>query len=239
MNINITILCLTGTIVLTDFLLGLLSSRYREKAGQYIGALAYIILLANLSYVAYHADADMIVFRDFLVSSQLIGAIFVIGYAINTYRTVHQMHDFQSVCELHEKLQEDYGHLSEEHNRSLAEIARLESSLKHYLQKERIAMEKHNLRIISNEEYEERLADEEAVDDTRGAFQLYALLTSGYSMERGPKFEIRLHNVCERICSQLSEEDMRTLLQIDSELTRESGEYFDATNAFNQNKKDV
>lgn len=121
-----------------------------------------------------------------------------------------------------------------------ADARRLEASLQRYKEKERVEMEKHNARVISNEEFEETLPEVKATDDTREAFQLYSMLIRDYSMERGPKFEMHLHNVCERICSKLSEEDFRLLMQLDAELTDEAGKYFNATNAFHRkNNKDV
>ena len=240
MDINMLILCTTATIVILDFLLGLVSSRYRECAGQYLGIAAYIILLANLSYTSYNAQPGMIEFQEFMVISHLVGSIFVIGYAINTYRTIRMAQNYSTNLLMYNALQDDYESQTNDYNRLEADARRLEASLQRYKEKERVEMDKHNARVISNEEFEETLPEVKAIDDTREAFQLYSLLISGYCMERGPKFEMHLHNVCERICSKLSEEDFRLLMQLDAELTREAGEYFNATNVFHRkNNKDV
>ena len=237
MNINMLILYTTATIVIIDFVLGLVSSRYRERAGQYLGIVAYIILLANLSYASYNAQPEWIKFQEFLVASQLV---FIIGYAINTYRTIRMAQNYSTNLLMYNALQDDYESQTNDYNRLEADARRLEASLQRYKEKERVEMDKHNARVISNEEFEETLPEVKATDDTREAFQLYSLLISGYSMERGPKFEMHLHNVCERICSKLSEEDFRLLMQLDAELTDEAGKYFNATNAFHRNNnKDV
>ena len=106
---------------------------------------------------------------------------------------------------------------------------RMMESFQRQMDRQKEATEQRNLRIIANEEYEETLEDEKLVGDTREAFQLYTLLIHGYECERGPKFERKLHNVCEKICMLLDEKDLKAILQIDEDNSRKAGEYYDAT----------
>ena len=230
MDISVILFWMAGIAVVLDFIIYLFSSRYRKYGGHIIGTMAYVILLSDLAFAVYQGECGTVTFRRMLVGTLVIGALFIIGYTVQAHRHVQLLQKHTGLKLLYNGLQDDYHYQCEENTRLSTKIDNLNENLQRYVIKEQAEMEKHNLRIIANEEFEETLGEcETTLSETRQAFQLYAFLVNGYSCERGPKFEARLTGICGRICRRLPQDDIRVLLKIDSALTEEAGKFYDAT----------
>lgn len=229
MDISMILLWLSGIALVTDFSIYLFSFKYRRYGGHIIGAMAYVILLADLTYSLWLGSCGTPEFRTLLKGVLIVGGIFVFEYTVNTYKYIRQhekgvaAHRRESIIEDElQRLRKDFDKLSERN-------AWLQDALNTHTEKQSRKEEAHERRIISNIAYEDTLQLMPEVELTREGFQLYALLTSGYEGEREAKFERKLHNVCEKICSSLEEDEIQALLQIDDEKTTSAGDYYDAT----------
>jgi len=228
MNVSNLLLWLAGIAIAIDFIIYLFSHKYREYGGHIIGAMAYLVLLADLTYSIYLGESGYDNVQQLLPGTLVVGAFLSIEYTVSTYRHI-RMHEKGLALLLNENT------LEEQVKQQNAKIQKLEKqneqlieNLQKQAEKQRELLEQRNLRIIANEEYEERINDDFETKDTREAFQLYTLLIHGYECERGPKFERQLHHICEKICHHLDEKEIKALLQIDLENSRKAGEFFDA-----------
>ena len=229
MNVSILLVWVAVTAIGVDFGIYLFSHKYRKYGGHIIGVMAYLILLADLTYSLYLGQHATDEFRQLLGGTLVVGACFGIEYAASSYRHIRQ-HERGLALMLNENsLEEEVKRLRNTVKKLTEDNDRMMESYQRQMDRQKEAAEQRNLRIIANEEYEETLEDEKLVGDTREAFQLYTLLIHGYECERGPKFESKLHNVCEKICMLLDEKDLKAILQIDEANSRKAGEYYDAT----------
>lgn len=229
MDINSLLLWVAAIAIVTDFCINLFSHKNRKFGGYMIGAMAYVILLADLTYSLYAGKGDTMEFKRVLTGTLVVGALFIVEYAINNYRFIRiQEKGFSDRLDM-DSLEEEVRQLKVKLQRETDRCDQMKSSIDNIVQKKKEELHFRNLRVISNEEYEDKLLDEKAVGDTREAFQLYSLLIRGYEMERGPKHERRLHNICEKICAHLDKDEVQALLQIDCINRDNAGAFYDAT----------
>lgn len=229
MDINMILLWLSGIALVTDFGIYLFSSKYRKYGGHIIGAMAYVILLADLTYSLWLGSCGTPEFRTLLKGVLIVGGIFVFEYTVNTYKYIRQHEKGVAAHRREIILEDELNRLRKDFNKLYERNSLLQDMLSVHSEKQILKDEAHERRIINNLEYEDSLQPMPEVELTREGFQLYTLLTSGYEGEREAKFECKLHNVCEKICSSLKEDEIKTLLQIDYEKTTSAGDYYDAT----------
>lgn len=229
MNVSILLVWVAVTAIGVDFAIYLFSHKYRKYGGHIIGVMAYLILLADLTYSLYRGECGTDEFRQLLAGTLIVGACFAIEYTVSSYRHIRQHEKGLALKLIESSLEDEVKRLRSTVKKLTEENEKMMESFQRQVERQCEAAEQRNLRIIANEEFEETLDDEKRVDDTREAFQLYTLLIHGYECERGPKFERKLHNLCEKICTLLKEKEIKLLLQIDAANSRKAGEFYDAT----------
>lgn len=225
MDINILLVWIAVTAIILDIIIYLFTYRYRRYGGHIIGAMAYIILLVDISLNIGKGYTES--FRYLLTGTVMVGALFVVEYIANIFRHV-RMHerDFSNKIRI-DSLEEEILQLKHQLNKAVAANERYRVVVDEQVEKSQMLQHARNVRIISNEEYEDLLTEEAEGEETREAYQLYSLIVRGYEGERGPKHERRLHNVCEKICSCLDAEELRALMQVDEECTATAGKLYD------------
>ena len=225
MDIHILLVWIAVAAIILDGIIYLFTYRYRKYGGHIIGAMAYIILLAEISLYMNKGYTDS--FRYLLMGTVMVGALFVVEYIANIFRHV-RMHerDFSNKIRI-DNLEEE--NLQLKNRLSKAEMAneRYRKVIDEQVEKSHILHHAKETRIISNEYYEDMLPEEAEVEETREAYQLYSLIVRGYEGERGPKHERRLHNVCEKICSCLDAAELKALMQVDEDFTAAAGKLYD------------
>ena len=225
MDINILLVWIAVAAIILDGIIYLFTYRYRKYGGHIIGAMAYIILLSDL--VLYMDKGYTESFRQLLMGTVGVGALFVVEYIINIFRHV-RMHerDFSNQIRI-DNLEEENLQLKNQLSKAVAANERYRKAIDEQVEKSHILQHARDTRVISNEEYEDMLPEEAEVLETREAYQLYSLIVRGYEGERGPKHERRLHNVCEKICSCLDAAELKALMQVDEEYTDAAGKLYD------------
>lgn len=225
MDISILLVWIAGTAIVLDGIIYMFTYRYRKYGGHIIGAMAYIILLADILLYIDKGYTDS--FRHLLMGTIVVGALFVVEYIANIFRHV-RMHerDFSNKIQI-DNLEEEILQLRNQLNKTEAANERYRKVIDEQVEKSHILQHARETRIISNEEYEDMLPEEAEVEETREAYQLYSFLVRGYEGERGPKHERRLHNICEKICSCLDAGELKALMQVDEEYTTAAGKLYD------------
>lgn len=229
MNVSIFLVWIAITAIAVDFGIYFFSHKYRKYGGHIIGIMAYIVLLADLTYALYLGLCGTDEFRRILAGALVVGALFAVEYIINTYRHIRHFERGLALRADSDSLHHEVMQLKAKVKKLTEENERMLENFNRQAEEQRQMNEIRNERMIANEEFEKTLPDEEWIPDTREGFQLYALLVSGYEGERGPKYERKLHNICEKICSSLDEKEVDALLQIDIHKSRKAGEYYDIT----------
>ena len=90
MDISILLLWLAGIGMLADFIVCLLSRKYWQYGGHIICAMAYVILLADLTFTIWQDGYGTNQFRGILTATWVIGAMLVVDHAVIAYRHIRQ-----------------------------------------------------------------------------------------------------------------------------------------------------
>ena len=229
MDINLILLWCSGIALATDFLISLFSRKYRKYGGHLIGAMAYIILLTDLTYSLYLGNSNTPEFRMLLKGVLIVGGLFIVEYTVNTYKYIRQ-HERGVAAHRRENTLEDELKRTQaemvkltQHNQWLQELANERANMMNNLSEQR------DKRIQDNMQYEDLLTMESETASTRNGFLIYTQLTRGYEGEREPKFERKLHNVCEKLSALLAEDEIACILHINAEKSRTDADFYDAT----------
>lgn len=225
MDLNMMLGWIAIAAIAIDGLCYVFVRKYRQFGGHLIGAMAYVILLANI--LLYMNNGNTESFRYLLTGTVVVSALFVVEYIASTLRHV-RIHEKELAKQMYlESLEKKAILIEAQAKKTEAANKRYRQVIDEQVEKSRQIQHARNIRIISNEEYEDMLPEDAEVEETREAYQLYSLIARGYEGERGPNHERRLRNVCEKICAFLKPEELKALMQVDIEYTEAAGKLYD------------
>ena len=192
MNISILLMWMAGGALVVDFIIYLFSNKYRKYGGHLIGAMAYLILLADLTYSLYLGKSDTAEFRTLLTGTLVVGAFFILEYTVNTWRHIHQHERGVAAHSREKQLEELIAKLDGQLSRAQQNNHWLQEEVNRMTEREEEQQRLKAERFKANKAYEDMLDEVPESPATREGFQLYTLLVRGYEAERLPKFEKKL-----------------------------------------------